>query len=148
MVRVVTCCPQADLKFWNLSTFPLLNAYSVSINHCLSVFLRDSKTGCISCRQMHCQGHSVLYQVRTACNSYVALRPLTSSPKLYTPSPKSPARPNVKALSCCSASVVIQTNDNEQWSHVPSIPFHSEVITVVTMTYVYSLWFKWKVIDV
>lgn len=63
MVRVVTCCPQADLKFWNLSTFPPLNAYSVSINHCLSVFLRDSKTGCMSCRQMHRQGHEAVAQV-------------------------------------------------------------------------------------
>ncbi|PWA29113.1 hypothetical protein CCH79_00006356, partial [Gambusia affinis] len=45
-----TCCPHADLKPWNFSTFPALKAYNVSMSHCLSVFLRDSSTGCISCR--------------------------------------------------------------------------------------------------
>lgn len=47
---LITCWPQADLKLWNFSTLPPLKAYSVSMSHCLSVFLRDSSTGCISCK--------------------------------------------------------------------------------------------------
>lgn len=45
---LLTCWPQADFKDLNLMTLPLLKPHSVSISHCLSVFLKDSNTGCIS----------------------------------------------------------------------------------------------------
>jgi len=46
--HLLTCWPHAFFRAWNFSTLPALNAKSVSISHCLSVFLSDSRTGCIS----------------------------------------------------------------------------------------------------
>lgn len=96
-----TCWPQADFRVWNLSTSPLLKAYRVSISHCRSVLLSDSSTGCMSCGTETVSWHKVRLSFPHTVKESV-LGQLTSSPKLKTPSPRSPASPNVKALSCCS----------------------------------------------
>lgn len=124
-VILLTCWPQADFKAWNLTTLPLLKAYSVSISHCLSVFLKDSNTGCISWQKKKinnptaCIMHWSLWKAVRQCSLWnwgmVRIRKgLTSSPKLYTPSPSSPASPSVNALSCFSVSENVKTKHREQ----------------------------------